>query len=241
MKISIIIPCYNEEQRLNQDAFKAYSNDNKFIDFLFVNDGSSDSTANILKKLSASNNNFSFLDLDQNQGKAGAIREGVLSLQADNTYDFIGYFDADLATPLFEINNFLEQIEKRKDMLFIMGTRFARMGAQINRKASRHYIGRIFATLVSLILKIPVYDTQCGAKLIHKSVVFKLFKEPLITKWLFDVELLARLEKLIGYKQAKKVILEVPLQQWDEIAGSKLKPTDFLQAPIELLKIWKKY
>ncbi|QRM88719.1 glycosyltransferase [Lacinutrix sp. WUR7] len=241
MKISIIIPCYNEEQRLNQDAFKAYSNDNQFIDFLFVNDGSSDNTANILKELSATNNNFSFLDLNQNQGKAGAIREGVLSLQENNTYDFIGYFDADLATPLFEINNFLEQIEKRKDMLFIMGTRFARMGAQINRKASRHYIGRIFATLVSWILKIPVYDTQCGAKLIHKNIVFSLFKDPLITKWLFDVELLARLEKLIGYKQAKQVILEVPLQQWDEIAGSKLKPTDFLQAPIELLKIWKKY
>ncbi len=126
-------------------------------------------------------------------------------------------------------------------MLFIMGTRFVRMGAQINRKASRFYIGRIFATLVSWILKIPVYDTQCGEKLIHKNIVFKIFKKPLITKWLFDVELLARLEKLIGYKEAKQVILEVPLQQWDEIAGSKLKPTDFLQAPIELLKIWRKY
>lgn len=241
MRISIIIPCYNEEERLNLDAFKAYSKNNDFIDFLFVNDGSSDNTATILQELSTTSANFSFLDLKENQGKAGAIREGVLSLQKNNEYLFIGYFDADLATPLFEINNFIEQIDKRKDMLFIMGTRFARMGAQINRKASRHYIGRIFATLVSWILKIPVYDTQCGAKLIHKSIVFRLFQEPLSTKWLFDVELLARLEKLLGFKQAKQVILEVPLQQWDEIAGSKLKPTDFLQAPLELIKIWRKY
>ncbi|WP_336066767.1 glycosyltransferase [Mesoflavibacter sp. CH_XMU1404-2] len=241
MKITIIIPCYNEEKRLNIPVFLDYSKNNPDIDFLFVNDGSTDRTAQILIDFCKTVPSFTFLDLEQNKGKAGAIREGVLSLKENNPYDFIGYFDADLATPLFEINNFIEQIEKRKGMLFIMGTRFARMGASINRKASRHYIGRIFATLVSIILKIPVYDTQCGAKIIHKSVVFDIFREPLITKWLFDVELLARLEKLLGYKQAKQVILEVPLQQWDEIAGSKLKPIDFLKAPIELLRIWKNY
>lgn len=241
MKIIIIIPCYNEEKRLNLDAFKKYSQNNESIDFLFVNDGSKDNTALILEEFCNSFSNYSFLDLKQNKGKAGAIRQGVLSLQEKDLYDYVGYFDADLATPLFEINNFLEQIGKRKGMLFIMGTRFARMGAQINRKATRHYVGRIFATLVSIMLKIPVYDTQCGAKIIHKSVVYKLFQEPLITKWLFDVELLARLEKIIGYKEAKQVILEVPLQQWDEIEGSKLSFFDFLKAPLELLKIWRKY
>ncbi len=241
MNISIIIPCYNEEQRLSQEAFKKYSQNNDSIDFLFVNDGSTDNTISILKDLSSSSSNFSYLDLKQNQGKAGAIRDGVLYLQQNNTYDYIGYFDADLATPLFEINNFIFEIEKRENMLFIMGARFARMGAKISRKPSRHYIGRVFATLVSMLLKIPVYDTQCGAKIIHKDIVFNLFEKPLITKWLFDVELIARLEKLIGFKEAKEVILEVPLQQWSEIAGSKLKPIDFLKAPLELVKIWRKY
>ncbi len=106
----------------NDELTLYYLQDNKIYnakrsqskDFLFVNDGSSDNTASILKALSAKNDNFSFLDLKENQGKAGAIREGALSLQENNSYNFIGYFDADLATPLFEINNFIEQIEKRK-------------------------------------------------------------------------------------------------------------------------------
>ncbi len=244
-KVLIIIPCYNEEKRLPVEAFQSFVKENKHIHFLFVDDGSTDNTATVLKNLSSHSSHFSYLICKENQGKAGAIREGVLSLknnEGDSGYRYIGYFDADLATPLTEIFYLLSEIEKRNPKpLFVMGARIARMGATIKRKAHRHYLGRVFATFVSIILKLPVYDTQCGAKLIHRSIVFDLFKEPLLTKWLFDVELIARLENKIGVAKTYQAILEVPLNNWQEIEGSKLKITDFMKAPYELFKIWKTY
>ena len=209
---------------------------------LFVNDGSTDKTAAILQELCIDVSQFTFLNLEKNEGKSGAIRQGVLHLEENNTFDYIGYLDADLATPLTEIPRLISEIEKRDTSpLFIMGARVKLMGTNIKRKVWRHYVGRVFATFVSKMLKIPVYDTQCGAKLIHKSVVFNIFREPLITKWLFDVELIARLESILGVDKMEEVLLEVPIRQWQEIEGSKLKPTDFLKAPFELIKIWRHY
>lgn len=240
MRVLIIIPCYNEEQRITLTAFDDFAKAHDQVHFLFVNDGSSDRTAQLIGDFSADKAWCSLLDLKQNGGKAEAIRQGVLSIEDREAYDYIGYFDADLATPLNEIPYFINEIDKRdQTLLFVMGARIARMGAAINRKASRHYIGRVFATLVSMMLKIPVYDTQCGAKMIHKTVVFELFEQPLLTKWLFDVELIARLEKKLGINAMPSVLLEIPLQAWSEIEGSKLKPTDFLKAPFELIKIWR--
>ena len=224
------------------DAFRQFAMTNGEVDFLFVNDGSSDVTGNMLVQLCKDIPQFTFLDKGLNRGKAAAIREGVLSLKDSDAYDYIGYFDADLATPLSEIPYFLAEIEKRTPRpVFVMGARIARLGAKIERKARRHYFGRVFATFASNVLKLPVYDTQCGAKLIHSAVVFDLFKDPLITKWLFDVELIARLKKKIGLQRVKEQVLEIPLNEWRDVAGSKLRIKDFLKAPFELLKIWKTY
>lgn len=242
MKVLIVVPCFNEEERLPVDEFDIFSKAHPTVDFLFVNDGSTDATARILTEFCNGNDRLQFLDLKQNGGKAEAIRQGVQSVQSRNQYSYVGYFDADLSTPLIEIPYFLTEIGKRNDpVLFAMGARISRMGARIDRKARRHYIGRFFATLVSEMLRIPVYDTQCGAKLIHHSVVYELFQEKLATKWLFDVELIARLELKLGVEKMKEVILEVPLNTWREVGGSKLKLTDFLKAPFELLAIYRKY
>lgn len=240
LKILIVIPCYNEEDRLKLSTFEAFAGENDFCDFLFVNDGSSDKTAEILESFCPSRDHFDWIDLKKNVGKAEAIRQGVLSVHANNTYEFIGYMDADLATPLTEIPYFIHEIFRRSPHpLFVMGARIARMGAHIDRKARRHYLGRVFATFVSNVLRFPVYDTQCGAKMIHKSVVFELFEAPLLTKWLFDVELISRLKKHLGTEKASRVILEIPLNEWKDVAGSKLKLSDFLKAPFELCKIWR--
>ncbi len=239
-KALIIIPCYNEEKRLPVEEFKKFIDTHQAISFLFVDDGSTDNTATVLKDLTSYSSQFSFLICKNNQGKAGAIREGILSVEVKGEYEYIGYFDADLATPLSEIDYLLSEINKRNPKpLFVMGARIARMGATIKRKAHRHYLGRVFATFVSIILKLPVYDTQCGAKLIHHTLVFKLFEKPLLTKWLFDVELIARMEVLMGVEETEKTILEVPLNKWQEVEGSKLKITDFMKAPWELFKIWR--
>jgi len=236
----IIIPCYNEEYRLDVVSFSQFAIDFPNIYFFFVDDGSTDNTAIVLQKLSAAFDNIDFLILKKNVGKGEAIRSGVLFHKANaNEYNFIGYFDADLSAPLSEILNLITVCKKDPKIKFIMGIRLARLGANIQRNWHRHYLGRIFATFVSAILRMPVYDTQSGSKLIHSSIVFHLFKDPFISKWLFDVELLFRYKKATF--QDKGLIVEIPLNEWVEKAGSKIKIINFFHAPFQLMRIWKHY
>jgi hypothetical protein len=122
-----------------------------------------------------------------------------------------------------------------------MGARWQRLGAEINRNTTRHYFGRFFATLASIILDLKVYDTQCGAKVIHHSLIDSITNEKFISKWLFDVEILARIIKQHGKNKTEASIIEYPLSKWTEIGGSKIKLLDLLKVPIELLHIYRKY
>ncbi|WP_142783954.1 glycosyltransferase [Changchengzhania lutea] len=240
LKVLIIIPCFNEAQRINRNSFLEFSKHNSNINFLFVDDGSTDNTSIVLKELSNKSHLLDYKTLTENCGKGEAIRRGILSNNGNlNTYDFVGYMDADLSVPLEEINYLLNALRARKNIEFILSIRVGRLGAEINRNFYRHYLGRIFATFVSLLLKEPIYDSQCGAKLIHTSHVKSLFDKPFISTWLFDVELIARWK--ISVKNYDQKILEYPLNNWQEIKGSKLKLSHFLLAPIELIKIWSIY
>lgn len=240
MKSTIIIPCYNEEKRLPQAQFLDFCKTTENISFLFVNDGSKDNTLGVLEELSKQNKKIKFLDLVQNGGKAEAVRQGMLFAAENMDCDLVGFWDADLATPLFEINHFVNCINKY-DFDAVTGLRLLRMGAKVKRKNSRHFFGRIFATVAANILKLPVYDTQCGAKLYRKVIVKQLFTEKFITKWLFDVEILARYITIFGREKAIEKIYEFPLFQWEDVGGSQLKTKDFFNAPKELWKIKKKY
>jgi len=236
----IVIPCYNEEKRLDQQVFVSFVKKHPSITFLFVNDGSKDNTLEILTQLTNNQENLLLLNLEKNGGKAEAVRRGMLYAAENYDCDFIGFWDADLATPLEEIVHFVRMI-LRYDFDAITGLRLMRLGAKVKRKNSRHFLGRIFATTASTVLKLPVYDTQCGAKLYKKQIVEPLFKEHFTTKWLFDVEILARYVKLFGHESAIKKIYEYPVYQWEDIGGSQLKAKDFFKAPIELWKIKKRY
>lgn len=238
--LTIVIPCYNEAQRLQGDKFTDYLQHNEDIFFLFVNDGSKDATLQVLQDLSAQNSRIYYLDLPINGGKAEAVRQGILYAKEKLDSQYVGFLDADLATPLSEIDNFRTHI-KEGEFDIVMGLRLLRLGAKVQRKRSRHLMGRIFATLSSLILQLPVYDTQCGAKLFHTSIIDDLFSEHFITSWLFDIELLFRYRNTYGIERAKTKIYELPLLQWNDIAGSKLKFKDFFKAPYELCKIKFKY
>ncbi len=239
MKTIIVVPCYNEAKRLPQQQFLNYVQQHDDVVFLFANDGSSDSTLQMLEALAKQHERLLTLDIQPNGGKAEAVRKGVMHavLQYDATY--IGFWDADLATPLFEIENFVTWADKGYDI--VMGLRLMRLGAKVRRKKLRHYLGRSFATSASVMLKLPVYDTQCGAKLFHRRVVETLFSTPFITRWIFDVEILARYENAYSAKDAAEKIYELPLFQWEDVDGSRLKKRDFLNAPKELLKIRKTY
>ena len=142
---------------------------------------------------------FSTFDMPMNSGKAEAVRAGMLMAHDAFDSDYFGFWDADMSTPLSELNWMLEFSGGKLQHEIVMGSRISRLGSQINRKMMRHYLGRIFATFTSIILDLKVYDTQCGAKLFSRKVVKPLFHAPFISKWFFDVELLARYIKTNGH------------------------------------------
>jgi len=243
--VIIVVPCYNEEKRLDRASFQAFKNPSHAIKFLFVNDGSRDNTLQLLESLRMSNSDrFSVLSLTQNQGKAEAVRQGIMTA-LDSKPDYVGFWDADLATPLDTIPQFVDFAENRPELLMIIGARVKLLGRVIQRKSSRHYLGRVFATVASTVLGLAVYDTQCGAKLFRVSpLVTDLFRQRFQSRWIFDVEILARFIQITRGKeilQADRTIYEFPLTEWRDIAGSKVRFYDFIKAASELYRIRREY
>ena len=238
-ELLLIIPFYNESFRISKqeyiDMFEKYSE----IDFLLVDDASTDNTLQILEQFSNPFSNVHFLQNPKNLGKAESIRQGVLQFNASK-YEYLGYLDADLATPVDEMTNLFQFITKNNRFLFVMGSRIKLIGNNVQRSLVRHYFGRIFATIISqFILKTPIYDTQCGAKIIANDLAIELFKNPFKTKWLFDVELLLRFKK-IDSEYFKKVA-EIPLNTWVEKGNSKIRFKDMIGFPLQLLHIYFHY
>jgi len=215
-KTAIIVPCYNEAARLDDAAFLEASARSKAINFIFVNDGSTDKTLEKLELLKAADPaHIEVIGLERNSGKAEAVRRGFLHA-LDAEFVNIGYWDADLATPLKTVFKFCEILDTT-ELRLIMGSRVRLLGRSINRKFFRHYLGRLFATFASLVLRIPVYDTQCGAKIFKKSdALYSAFALPFKVRWTFDVELLARLltiERKAGDAHPEELWLEYPLEE----------------------------
>lgn len=239
MKTIVVVPCYNEAKRLHQDDFLHYVEQNEEVAFLFANDGSRDNTLEVLQSLTARHERLLLFDIQPNGGKAEAVRRGMLYAVEHYDAQYVAFWDADLATPLNEIEPMVAWADKGYDV--VMGLRLMRLGAKVRRKPLRHYLGRCFASVASMMLDLPVYDTQCGAKLFRREVVETIFQEQFITRWLFDVELLARYKQRYGTENAKEKIYEFPLFQWQDVDGSQLKSRDFFKAPVELMKIRRKY
>lgn len=239
----LVVPCFNEADRLRVEQFRHYVADGESVGFLFVNDGSGDETGPVLERLCAGQPLLRRLDLPRNQGKGEAVRQGVQT--AWNWCEkYVGYWDADLSTPLEQIGRFVAQLERSPETDIVMGARVQLLGRSIRRSRLRHYLGRVFATMASLVAGLPVYDTQCGAKLFRKSErVRSIFDEPFHSRWVFDVEILLRYlagaELDSGDVSDGRIprIYELPLDQWHDVGGSKVKPTDFFKALVELLVI----
>ena len=241
-KIAIVLPCYNEGKRFSPDILLTELTSLTEIDFLFVNDGSTDNTARILDTLSTKTANVNVLHLKKNLGKAEAVRAGVLSLLSGAKYSHIGYLDADFATPLNQLHLFLDHLPTDRRHQILFGSRIKRAGASIDRNQFRHYSGRIVATIVNnSIVKIPVYDTQCGAKIMTVALAKEIFKDRFVSKWLFDIELIARLQQIYPLDEVLEMVYEVPLTVWIEEGETKIKFEDVLLVPYHLMKIRLRY
>ena len=241
MKVVIIIPCYNEANRLDTNKFIDYLSQNTHLHFIFVDDGSTDNTSKIINQLISKYNSLvSLLTNETNKGKAESVRLGVIESYKMNP-DYIGFLDADLAAPIEEIDNLLKIVKKDKTKEVVFASRIQLIGSEIKRNYFRHFIGRLFATCVSLLLKIRIYDTQCGAKMFSRKICNDIFSEQFVSPWLFDVELFARLLNIYGMEKTIHMSCEHPVSKWRDIDGSKVKLIFFLKAPFELFNIVRHY
>ena len=219
----IIVPCYNEEHRLDRQAFAALA-DSGLVRLLFVDDGSTDGTSRVLGDLGRASAAVEVVELPRNVGKAEAVRQGF-RWAIDAGAPMVGYFDADLATPGPELLRMVRTLEGRDDLAAVFGSRVARLGSHIERSPFRHYTGRIFATFASWALNVAVYDTQCGAKVFRVNPnLVAAFDVPFRSSWSFDVQLCRRLfdgtPDLPGLPV--EAFLELPLDTWQDVAGSKV-------------------
>jgi dolichyl-phosphate beta-glucosyltransferase len=240
----IVVPCYNEARRLPVDAFRAFIAYEHRLRCIFVDDGSTDETRHVLSRLVAeSPDRFQMIVQSGNRGKADAVRVGMLRAFASGGR-YAGYWDADLATPLSEIPRFIDLLDAHPNREICFGSRVQLLGREIHRRPFRHYVGRLFATVASLAVGLPVYDTQCGAKLFRVSPAMRaLFAEPFLGRWTFDVEIIARLTQQCAGEQRhpSDLIYELALDEWRDIDGSKVHALDFFAALIELGRIRRRY
>jgi len=239
----LVIPCYNEAQRLPVVEFNEFFLSEYSLNLLvlFVNDGSTDNTLEVLKKLEALYpNNVQVYNLISNVGKAEAVRKGFLKAFEAKS-EFVGFSDADLSVNLQEMSKLFEFAKNSFHLNILMGSRIKRMGSTVVRSEIRHILGRVFATFASWILQLAVYDTQCGAKVFRRKQAEQIFEQKFITSWLFDIELIARYRNIHGKKVCYQTIYEYPLSQWVEVRGSKIKLAHYFKVPLQLFRIWRAY
>lgn len=243
--LALVVPCYNEAERLDARRFTEFASASPEVRLVFVDDGSTDATATVLERVRAAvPDRVAVLRLEANGGKAEAVRRGVLHA-LDGGCCWVGFWDADLATPLDAVATFTAVLEHRPEVEMVVGSRVQLLGRRIARRPARHYLGRAFATAASLVLGLPIYDTQCGAKLFRASGATRaLFVEPFATRWLFDVEILARLireRRRTALPQPESIVYELPLAEWRDVAGSRLRARDFARAVVDLGVVYARY
>jgi dolichyl-phosphate beta-glucosyltransferase len=235
-KILLIVPCYNESTRLNFTSFENDLDEN--VDILFADDGSRDNTVEVINRFRDKITRHHVFFAKKNGGKADVIRLAYLHARDSGfleNYQWIGFWDADLATPLSEVANFmLYRALYSPTKKAVFGSRIYRYGTVIKRSLLRHYLSRVFVTFTDLLLGIRAYDSQCGAKLFEISIAEAAFAQPFLSRWIFDLEIILRI--------GSETIVEVPVQNWQDMPGSKIKVArESMRVLRDLFKIRNSY
>lgn len=237
LDVSLVVPCFNEAARFDAAAFATALHGAPWLRLLFVDDGSNDATPAILAQFaSAHAGRAEVLTLAHNVGKAEAVRQGLLHVVGRG--GLCGFWDADLSAGLDEVAPLREVFMRHPAVRWVWGIRLRALGRDIQRKALRHYLGRLFATASSILLDIDSYDTQCGAKLFRADALLATaIGTRFLSRWIFDVELLTRADMMLRHRGGTGVaeaVFEQPLGTWRHRPGSKVKPGDFVRALREL-------
>lgn len=237
----LVVPHFDEAARFDAAPLEAFVRRRPDARLLLVDDGSRDGTGRLLAELErrVPGGAVELLALPDNVGKAEAVRRGILRA-AESAPRYVGYWDADLATPLDALDAFEHVLHAHPEVEMVFGARVQLLGRSIVRSAVRHYLGRVFATAASLTLGLPIYDTQCGAKLFRVTPTVRgLFADRFVGGWIFDVEILARriaAGRAADLPAVEDVVYELPLDTWIDVAGSKVGPVDFARA---ILAMWR--
>jgi len=235
--VGVVIPCYNEEDRISSSIFQDFTHKNLGYHLCFVNDGSTDNTLRVLEELRKGNEDtISIYNCEKNGGKAEAVRQGVLHLSKDPQLNYIGYLDADLSTDFRDFDDLVQTMEN-SDFKIVSGSRISRMGANITKESARKIISMTINLIIRTILGMPFKDTQCGAKIMDKDIAQLMFNKKFITRWLFDVEIFMRMRKHYGKDKVQSLICEQPLKRWIHTDGSKLSMKDSMKIIGQLAQI----
>lgn len=222
MKISVVIPCYNEQKRIGKslDKIIVYFAKKKYTyEIIVVDDGSKDKSIQIVK--AKKNKNIKIFKNKQNYGKGYSVKRGMLKAK----YPLVLFSDADLATPIAEIEKLIKQIKKGYDVA-IASRNMKESQIETYQPVHRQIMGKLFSYLVKLIALRSFKDTQCGFKLFKKDVAKRIFQKLTLNRFAFDVEAL-----VIAQKQKYRII-EVPVK-WIDKTGSTINP---LKDSIKMLK-----
>lgn len=212
--VSLVIPTYNEERRLRDSlvAIQEYIKEKPYsVEIIVADDGSMDKTTSVAKECLDGNCSHSILTSSKNGGKGHAVKRGILYAKGK----YIVFMDADLSTPISELDRFLEILDKGCDV--VIGTRKSREASVMKRQPLyRELLGKGFTFLSNMLLVRGVSDFTCGFKGFEKEAGQDIFRRQLIHNWSFDAEILFLANKL-GYK-----IKEIPVT-WFDAEGSKVR------------------
>ena len=233
--VSVIIPAFNEAKRLPMtliDIDKHLEDQDYSYEILVVNDGSTDGTAEIVKRFSSIIENLKLIDNKINQGKGAAVKQGMLL--AKGTWRL--FMDADNSTSIVEFNKMLPYFTQKYEI--VIGSRNTRATRILpNQDFLRYFLDKFQNLFIQALLLPGVWDTQCGFKCFSESAAIKLFNLMKLKGWGFDVELLA-LAKKMNFK-----IKELPIF-WANDFRIQLPLRDYLQTLKEVAKVrwwlWKK-
>ena len=229
IKLSIIIPCFNEENRFGKgfDHYYSYLSKQKYPwELILVNDGSTDETLRLMQKASRKSPNVEVLSYKQNHGKGYAIAQGVKKAKGK----YLLFSDIDHSVPIETIESFNKYFKEGYQV--VIGSRRVK-GAkiEIHQPFGREFLGKGFSFLVKFLIDSKIKDATCGFKAFEGEVAEKIFSKISIFDWAFDAELLF-LTKKFHYK-----IIQAPVV-WKNVRGTKVNlQKDVLRSLIGLVKI----